>query len=105
MYLSCVLRKKNVGQAVEIIIHHGPPKVRQRKCLRRKEDKLGGEQKWKKVRIPASVQKDTGEANVPAMTVSWREFVTEKPRRQGKKDRKAGTLILRMTVIFLTSLC
>lgn len=106
MYLSCDLRQKNVGQDIEIIVYYGPPKVIQsQKSLQRKKDKLGGEQKWKKVKIPASVQKDTGEASVPAMTVSWREFVTEKPRRQGKKDRKAGTLILRMTVVFLTTFC
>lgn len=98
MYLSCVLRQKNVGQAVKIIIHQGLPKVIQcQKSFQKKKDKLGGEQNWKKANLPASIQKDTGEASVPAMTVSWREFVDEKLRRQGKRIIKAVTSIPRMT--------
>lgn len=57
------------------------------------------------MKICISVQEDAGESSVPAMTVSWRVFVNEKARRQGKKDRKSVTSILRMTVRFLTSLC
>lgn len=83
----------------------GPTKSDTKPEILSKKGKLGGKQKWEKAKVPASVQKDTGEASMPAMTVSWREFVKEKARRQGKKDRKAVTSILGMTVSFLTSLC
>lgn len=73
--------------------------------LSEEKKKSGGEHEWKKAKIPVSVQKDTREVSVPAMTVSGKCFVNEKPRRQGKKDRKADTSVLRMTVRFLTSVC
>lgn len=37
-------------------------------------------------------------------TAPWRGFVNEKLREQGRKERKAGTSILRMSIIIQTSL-
>ena len=37
-------------------------------------------------------------------TAPWRGFVNEKLGEQGRKERKAGTLILKMSIIFQTSL-